>query len=407
MKLYLVFAWRNLWRNKRRTWITVLSVVFAVVLALFLESMDRGSQETMVNNLVRFSTGYVNIQDPLFQEEPFIDNTILWEEEQETHLLENDKIDYLVPRLQSVMLGASSDKSSVVYVTGIHPEYEHRFTEIKDRLVEGEFFNEQDMQVVIGAGLANFLEIGINDTLILLGQGFFGATAAGKFAVVGLLKHPVPDLNETLVYLKVEDAQWLFSADDRLTSVVPVPVRNRQYTQLVNELKQDEMLKEFSVYTWEELQPELLRTVKFDQAGTLIFLLILYVVIAFGIFGTILTMTLEREKEFGVLISVGMHRWKLGLVILLETLFINFLGVILGLIISVPVVMYFYFNPINLGSDLESLVAEYGLEPVLKFSLDPTIFYNQGIIIFCISMAIVAYPVARVLFLNILDVSKK
>lgn len=404
---YWVLAWRNLWRNARRTWITVFSVVFAVVLALFLESMDRGSQETMVNNWVRFSSGYVTIQDSVYEEEPIIDNSMVWDPEMEQKLLQNSRIDYWVPRLQSVMLGAGEQISAVVHVQGIEPEPEHQFTGIQDRLVEGVFFSEQPMQAVIGQGLATHLDLAVNDTLVLLGQGMYGATAAAKLHVVGLLNHPVPELNRSVVYMKLEDAQWLFSASNHVTSIVPVPKRNRHYNQLAEELKQEPLLSQFRVYTWQELQPELLRTIQFDQAGTLIFLLILYVVIAFGILGTVLTMTLEREKEFGVLISVGMHRFKLAWVIVLETLLINLLGVLLGLLISVPVILYFYFNPIQLGENLESIVAEYGMEPVLKFSLDPNLFYNQGIILFCLSMAIVLYPVWRIVTLRVLEVSKK
>ncbi len=163
----------------------------------------------------------------------------------------------------------------------------------------------------------------------------------------------------------------------------------------------------FRAFTWEELQPELVQTIEFDQAGTLMFLLILYVIIGFGIFGTVLTMTLEREKEFGVLISVGMQRRKLAQVIFTETLIMNFLGVLFGLILSIPVLLYFYYNPIPLGEGMEDMMAEYGMEAVLRFSLDPQFFYQQAIIVFCISMAIVAYPVIRVFRLDVLKAARK
>lgn len=139
----------------------------------------------------------------------------------------------------------------------------------------------------------------------------------------------------------------------------------------------------------------------------MMFLLILYIVIGFGIFGTILTMTLEREKEFGVLISVGMQRRKLSQVIFTENLIMNFIGVLLGVIVAIPILLYFYFNPISLGDGMEDIMAEYGMKAVLQFSLDPQFFYQQAIIVFCISMVIVAYPVFRVFRLDVLNAARK
>lgn len=408
MKTLLTLAWRNLWRNKRRTWITIFSVVFAIVLAVFLESMDRGSQESMVGNVVKFSTGFIQIQDALYKEEPFIDISMFFDVELEEYLVnEFPGVDYLIPRLESFALAAGEQKSRVAMVAGIDPEMEHRFNSIKNRLIEGEFFTQNEMEAVIGAGLAGNLGLGVGDTLVLLGQGFQGMTAAGKFEIAGIIRHPVPEMNEMMVYTKIEDAQWFFSAYDRLTSLIVAPVNPNRHARLANELKKSELLSDYKVYKWEELQPELVRTIEFDQAGTFIFLMILYVVIAFGIFGTILTMTLEREREFGVLISVGMHRWKLSAVIFIETLIINFTGVIIGMLMSLPVVIYFYFNPIPLGEELGNLMAEYGMEAVFAFSLDPQIFYQQGMMVFIISMLIVVYPVSRIISLDVLSAARK
>lgn len=407
IKTIIVLAWRNLWRNKRRTWITISSVVFAVVLALFLESMDRGSQEGMVRNSVQFGTGYIQIQDTLYNSEPSIDNT-LWVTEglladlQTSHA----EIATLIPRVQAYGLAAADEKSRVVMINGIDAEREHVLNGLQDRLIEGAFASENN-QIVIAAGLADYLGLSIGDTMVLLGQGFHGATAAGKYAVSGIVQHPMPEMNQSMTYLSIEAAQWLFDAEQRLTSLIVHPKNPNRHAQLAQTLREDERLKDYTVYTWEELMPELVRTVEFDQVATLIFLWILYVVIGFGIFGTVLTMTLEREKEFGVLISVGMHKWKLALVIFIETLAINSIGVLVGLLISLPVILYFYHNPIPLGEDMAGIMEEYGMDAVLPFSLDPEIFLQQGIIIFIISMVITIYPMARVMGLNVLKAARK
>ncbi|MCH8546808.1 MAG: ABC transporter permease [Cryomorphaceae bacterium] len=401
-------AWRNLWRSKRRTWITISSVLFAVLLALFLESMDRGSQEVMVQNVVRFSTGYAQLQDTLYFDESHIDNAMLCDDDCMEKLLEDfPNLAYTVPRLESVALAAGDEKTRVGFITGIHYESENRFNNIGERMREGHFFTGADDEVVIGTGLARSLDLKVGDSMVVFGQGFQGAMAAGKFVVAGLVQHPVPDLNERIVFMPLHQAQWLFDAFDRVNHLKLVPQRLRHHQRLVDAINAHPDYEAFKAFTWEELQPELVQTIEFDQAGTLVFLLILYVVIGFGIFGTVLTMTLEREKEFGVLISLGMQRRKLAQVIFTETLIMNFLGVLFGLLLSIPVLLYFYYNPIPLGEGMEDMMAEYGMEAVLRFSLDPQFFYQQAIIVFCISMVIVAYPVARVLRLDVLKAARK
>ena len=401
-------AWRNLWRSKRRTWITISSVLFAVLLALFLESMDRGSQEVMVQNVVRFSTGYAQLQDTLYNDETHIDNAMYCDDGCMEKILEDfPNLEYTVPRLESVALAAGDEKTRVGFITGIDYESENRFNNIGERLRGGHFFTGGEDEVVIGTGLARSLDLEVGDSMVVFGQGFQGAMAAGKFVVVGLVQHPVPDLNERIVFMALHQAQWLFDAYDRLNHLKLVPQRLRHHQRVVDAINAHPDYEAFRAFTWEELQPELVQTIEFDQAGTLMFLLILYVIIGFGIFGTVLTMTLEREKEFGVLISVGMQRRKLAQVIFTETLIMNFLGVLFGLIISIPVLLYFYYNPIPLGEGMEDMMAEYGMEAVLRFSLDPQFFYQQAIIVFCISMAIVAYPVIRVFRLDVLKAARK
>ena len=409
MKMLFILAWRNLWRNSRRTWITVFSVVFAVLLSILLESVDRGSQEMMIENTVGFSTGYIQIQDTLYRDEPNMDNALYFDKEMSESLLKNHpEINFIVPRIESYSLAIGETKSRVCMVLGIELNEENKFNNIENRLIEGKFFDNKDNQgVVIGSGLSKNFSLGIGDTIVLLGQGHFGQSAAGKFHISGIFHLPLPEQNESIIYMPLTEAQLFYGAYDLVSYVIVHPNNKNRHQSLAKKLKNDEVLSEVNVFTWEDLQPELLQTLQFDQAGTLIFLLILYIVVAFGIFGTILTMTLEREKEFGVLISVGMHRVKLAFVIFTETLVINFLGVIIGIITSLPIIFYFYFYPISLGEDFGAIMEEYGMEAILKFSIDPQLFYQQAIIIFIISMIISIYPVSRILTLNVLSASRK
>lgn len=408
MRTYLKLAWRNLWRNSRRTFITVSSVMFAVILAMFMESMERGSWEQMIDNMARFHTGYIQVQHELFEGEPSLDNAFWFDYAIGDEILAaaGDGAS-LLPRIETFMLAAGPNQTRGSFVMGIDPEAEHRFNGLGDRLISGNFPEPGSNGAVLGSGLANRLNLAPGDTLVLLGQGRFGMVAAGLYPISGLVEHPIRDFDNQIVYLSLEDAQWLLSAEGHITGLLVTPPGARQAARMAGNIKTalDEG-DELVVLTWQEMMPELLEAMSADIAGTRIFMGILYVVIGFGLFGTILTMTLERLREFGILLSVGMKRIRLAIVVQIETFLISLIGVVAGLFLGYFILLFFRYNPIPISGDLADMFLEMGFEPILIFSLDPVVFYLQGIIILIIALAISLYPTFKIFRLNILEASR-
>ncbi len=141
------------------------------------------------------------------------------------------------------------------------------------------------------------------------------------------------------------------------------------------------------------MMPELLQAIAADNGGTVIMLLILYVVIGFGIFGTVMMMTAERSREFGITIALGMKRWRLMSVTVIEALIISLMGAVAGIAVSIPLVLYFYHHPIQLGGDYAKAMMAYGFEPIIPFSMDPMVFIIQGIIVFALGAFSALYPI--------------
>lgn len=405
--MYLKLAWRNIWRNKGRTLITVSSIMLAVVFALFLESLERGAHNSMIDNMTRFHTGYIQVQDYRFDDEPSLDNAFYYDEVLSDRLTATESVEFTVPRIEAFMLAAGDEITRGAYVQGIDPEREHQLNEMKDRLSKGRFFESGDGTAVMGEGLANRLNLAVGDSLVLLGQGRFGMTASGLYEISGLLKHPTRDMNNQLVYLSLPDAQWLLSAEDHITALLVTPVRVQDTERVAASLRSELQGEELSVLTWREMIPELVEALEFDQAQTRLMMMILYVVIGFGIFGTILTMTLERLREFGILLSVGMQRLKLASVVFLETFFITILGVLAGFVLGIIPILYFHYNPIVLGGDMEEVIAEFGFENVMPTAVAPDIFLWQGLIIFILTTMICFYPTIKILTLKILEASRQ
>jgi len=147
---------------------------------------------------------------------------------------------------------------------------------------------------------------------------------------------------------------------------------------------------------WQEMLPDLMQAKQLDSAGNVIVYIILYLVIAFGIFGTILMMTKEREYEFGILISIGMRRARLGAVIWLETIMLGLLGALAGILASVPIVYYFHVNPIRFSGDYAGALEKFGFEPIFPAEFAPHIFLTQAIVVFVVTSLLALYPLLKI-----------
>ena len=139
---------------------------------------------------------------------------------------------------------------------------------------------------------------------------------------------------------------------------------------------------QFTARSWQEILPDLDNMIETDRVEGYVFMFILYMVIAFGIFGTMLMMLAERMHEFGVLVAVGMKRFKLSIVVFLEIVSISLMGAFLGMLGAFPVCTYFNINPITFTGEISEMYEEFGFEPLLRASVDPMIFFQQAVIVF-------------------------
>jgi putative ABC transport system permease protein len=407
MTIYLKLAWRNIWRNRRRTLITVSAIIFAVVFAIFGQSLNRGSHEIMIDNMTRFNTGYLQLQDRRFNIEPSLDNSFAYDAQIDARINRaHSHIDLILPRIETFMLAADEEATRGAIVMGIEPEKEQLFNNLEQRLQRGRFFTTGETAAVIGQGLAERLRLDIGDTLALIGQGRFGMSASGLFTVVGIIDHPLREMNDRIVYLSLTAAQELLAAEGYITNLLLVPEHPRDTDRIATALRDEFAGNDLRVLTWPELMPELLQLLRFDMAGSYLMSAILYVVIGFGFFGTVLTMTLERLKEFGILLSVGMQRKRLAIVVFLETLWISLLGVICGLAAAWLVLLYFHLNPIELTGNMAQTVIDMGWDPILPVSFAPELFYTQGIIVFVLAMLVFIYPLLKIVRLNVLAAAR-
>ncbi|MEL4455922.1 ABC transporter permease [Lutimonas vermicola] len=401
MKTILKIAWRNIWRNKRRTLITVASIMFALFFAIIMRGFQKGSYAKMKENAVESYSGYLQIQNKDYWDDKTINNTMTFSQEMAFELAKDERVKVIIPRLESFSLASSGVSTKGVVVMGIDPDKEDKMTKVKSYLQSGEFIEQDDKSIMLSQGLAQFLDIGVNDTLVLFSSGYHGTTAAGLYPVKGILKLPTPEMNRSTVYLPILEAQDLFSAYDRYSALVFDLYDMNDVKAVEDKLRYKIDTNEYRVMGWEAMNKELLQMIETDNAGGVIMIAILYMVIAFGIFGTVLMMTNERIREFSVMVSVGMQKRKLALVVIVELFFLTGLAVAAGVVISLPVMYYFLYNPIEFSGDAVEVMLDFNFEPVMPMSMDWSIFVFQGIAISILSLIAMSYPTIKILKLDV------
>ena len=296
-----------------------------------------------------------------------------------------------VPRLESFALASSGPHTKGVEVVGIDPAMENKMNGLAEKVKAGRYLQMQDDGILVGDGLAKYLDLTEGDTLILLGQGYHGMTAAGQYRIQGIFHYPLDQLNSGIVYLALPEAGKLFGADGMLTSV-SMMLRDPQELDKTSHKIQSSLDSTLEVMPWQKMNKTLVQEIQGDNSGGIIMLGILYLVVAFGVFGTILMMTIERKREFAVMIAIGMRRMKLMSIVFLETLFMGCMGIITGSLIILPVVIYFHNHPIPLSGAAADAYQQFGIEAVMPASLQPSIFLYQGITVLCIALVSVLYP---------------
>ncbi len=405
MKEYFKIAWRNLWRNRRRTLITISSVLFAVFLALIMRAMQLGTYGYMVDSSVKNSTGYIQIHEKGYWEDKSIDNTLVYTNDLEQKIKSTENVTSLIPRLESFALASSGKQTKGVAVIGTIPELENKVSSLAGRVVNGSYLESGKDGLLVAEGLANYLQVNVNDSLVLLGQGYHGVTAAAELPVRGIIRFIQPDMNNQLIYMELSHAQELYVAPDRLTSISLMLADPDKLNQSANALSRIDPEK-LEVMTWKEMLIELLQYIESDNISGLFMLGILYMVVGFGILGTVLMMTMERRREFGIMVAVGMKRYKLSIIILIESVIIGLIGIISGVALSIPVILYFFHHPIRFTGEMAEAILEYNMEPIMPFAFEPGYFIYQSVVVLVLTLIAVIYPVSVISRFKVMNAIK-
>jgi putative ABC transport system permease protein len=400
LKLLLKLGWRNIWRNKRRTILTVLAVVFATFLTIVMRGIGAGTWEYNVKNTVEMFSGYLQIQREGYQDTPSLTKSFAYPGKVEAILKAESVITGYAPRILADGLLSFKDNSAGTAIFGVQPEREERISRFRQRVNEGRFFEAgSEDEIVLGYKLLENLKAQIGDTLVVLAQGFDGVLGNLLFRVVGTVKLGSPEFDGMAAFIDLSAAQELLAMEGRVNvvalSVADFQRLSRAQQSLTRSLHEAELVN-LVVLPWDEVMVDLKQAMEFDRITDIFFLGILIVIVTFGILNTILMSVTERFREFGVTLAIGMQPRNLVWLVFIETTFIAVIGIIIGGLIGHGLNWYFTINPIQLTGDYAALYEEYGFIPLIIATRDLDIPLTIALSMLIISFLSCIYPAYRV-----------
>jgi putative ABC transport system permease protein len=367
--MLLLLAWKNIWRNKKRSMIVVLAITFGLWGGLFSGSIMLGMGESIVNTAIDRDLAHLQLHHKQFKTEKDISLIIPDGKVVIDSIMAMSGVAAVCGRFIIEGMAASANSNFGVQITGIDPETEKNVTNLNTRLVAGLYFeSDKKNQIVIGKKLAERLNLKLGSRMVLSFQGVGEEIINYACRVSGIYKTESSQFDETYVYVSAKD---LFRLLEMAPAAHEIAVRLKS-AQDLQKIKAEliQIYPEFLVQSWTDIAPELAFLAVTMQSFTYLFVAIILCALLFGITNTMLMSVVDRIREFGVLLALGMKKGKIFLMIILETGFLSLTGGAGGIVIGAVTIWYFSTAGIDLSmvaASMESFGASTMLYPYLPF----------------------------------------
>ena len=401
VNIVLKLAWRNLWRHPRRTWLTTGAMIFSNVLLVFMISLEFGMYGLMIDNSLRPLTGHMQVQAPGYIDDKRIRQVVPQAAHLAATLRDALGTDAVAARGAAFALASSKDRSFGIQLLGIQPGYEAKVSNIPGLITSGRFLRDDDTgSIVVGSVLARNLRVGTGDEITLIGSGRDGSFAAGIVTVVGIFDSGVADIDRSIAELPLGFFQDTFFMQDAAHEIVIDAGDVSQTDEVlarVQTLLQDH--PPLVVHDWNELVPGLRQAIQADISSAFFMYGVLVILVAFSVLNTQLMSVLERTREFGIVLSLGLTPGKLGRLIMLETGLMGLLGLLIGTLLGTLLTLWFSVNGFAMPG-MEEMGARFNLPARFYPQLQVVTIIAGPAVVYLFSLMASLYPALRLYWLE-------
>jgi len=369
-------AWRNLWRNRRRTWLTISGIAFAVWFLIFARSMQTGTFDLMIDNGARLLPGHLQIQHVDYQDEPLVANTfavaaVLANPQLQTpaptsainaaaiNRAAPAGLSHLSARAQGFALISVGERSFGAQVIGVEPQVEAQWSSLATLMRSGRYL-ENPGEAVMGTVLARNLGLESGSEFVILGTAREGGIAAMAARLVGVFETGSNELNRGVLQVHIDDFRdaWAMSADEA-HMLVGVAASVTTSEHIARQLAH--ALPELAVLDWAELMPEAQQTREMKAVSTELLFYVIAIIVGFSVVTTFMMMVFERTQEMGVMIAIGMRPAFIRLQLQLEALYVALFGVAIGASIALTLNLLLQDQGIPVPVDMTELYERFNM----------------------------------------------
>ncbi len=366
-------AWRNIWRNRRRTAITLFGIAFGVLFAVLVTGLGDASYGQMIDYAAKMGGGHVSVQHEDYRETPSLDQTVRADDALTASIETDPEVLHALPRVSGATMLATAANSYGAFFMAIDPSREDESTTAflgaisEGRMLEG----PDDKGIVLGATLAENLDVELDKKVVLTMTDKSGEIVSGLTRVRGIVKTGAPSLDGGLALLSIGHARELLGYAPDESTQIAIFVRDHRDSAQVAARIRGQLQAPSVALSWEESSPELAGFIAMKMGSNWIMQVFIMVLMAAGIFNTLFVSVMERLREFGIMAALGFSRLQLFALVMWESVWIAIFGLVAAAAFTGP--LYYYLN--TKGIDYSAMVGE-GAEVAGVALLEPVLYVD-------------------------------
>ena len=396
--MILELAWRNSWRQPRRTILSSLAIAFTSAFLIFMPSLQNGSYISMVENTLRLFDGYAEIQQPGYRDNPEIRNSLTTPDSLISDLKKIRHVETVTQRAISFALLASEQRSFGAQIIGVQGDSEALVSSIPNNIKQGRFLltdSSHTDEIILGNVLAKNLKVSIGDKITILGNGRDGSLAVDSLTLVGIFSTGISTMDRLMAEIPLQRFQQTFSMNQQVHSIILSGTDISSFQQSMKSIHDIASKNNLAALDWQQLQPGLMKGILLDISTSLPLYVAMVLVVTFSLLNSVLMSVLERTREFGVLLSLGMRPSNIAKMVWIETIILIILGLLIGITLGYALTEYYAHVGIHF-EEAQEIFSEYGLPNAMYPQLNWfTLLIGPGIIGLSILVSTV-FPVVHI-----------
>lgn len=397
--MILAVAWRNIWRSKTRSLVILVAICLGLASGIFYMAFYQGMVDQRINTAIKTEASHIQIHHKEYLNNP-----------DKKFVIENsDSVTQIIQSVEGVKATSSRiimntmiqspTTGSGVKVTGIVPEDEKQVTNLYSKLIEGSYFEEGKRNpIIIGKKLAEKLKVKLKSKVVITLQDMDGNMTGAAYKVEGIFETSNTAFDETSVFVRKSDISRIMAMDNNSCHEIAVLLDNNERLDMADQTLQKD-LPNLDVKTWREIMPDVSLVESSFGLTMIIFIGVILLALLFGIINTMLMAVLERTKELGMLMAIGMNRIRVFMMILLETVMLSLFGGVCGILLGWALNLYFGVKGIDLGT-WSTAYKSMGFDTLVYTKLSMSVTFEIAVMVIITGILAAIYPAIKALKLK-------